>query len=835
MRNDPFYKNNFRLIIYLIAALLLSAAAWLRIDQLNHLPIGQSSDEAEIVVDGFQISRHGVYPLYEDFGHPDPLFGIVMAGSAALFGAHNFTFRFTTTLIGILTIAATYWAASEFAKSIPGITRIRQILIALLAAAALTVALGHITLSRSVYRGILQPLFLLLYIGFLLRGLRRNRRPDWILAGLSLGLAMYTYTAAFSAPASVLVVLLSLIAFGRKQWRVWLPNLITLLFVFGLVVAPLGLRFLTYPQSVLGRAQDVSSGVSASLSNRVERLIGQFFSKGDNNPQYNTASAPLLLPIFNGLFVIGLIVLLARFKTPASALLLSLLILQAIPVLATDEVPHGLRIAGEYAIFPIIAALGFDGLIRLATLRLVFSQRLVQATAAILIIGSGVFGAHQTYLDAWVQLQHDTITMYGTQLSAADWYFRPERRDFAEWLAAQKTPTLVPADQVALAMTRSWLMSAYPDLIAVDDHYHLPDSVQIVIPWMLEWRGLQTDTRHFALLTDGKIILLPPFTDAVYARLLQQLDTASTLTRADGSLLGKYWTIPAGFNLDFEPHALNSNAPPAPIFDGAVRLTGWRGPDTIIDAVRGQTVVYTLDWQAIHPTAHYYHSFLQLQTQANERLAGDDNLIWRWLFPGMLWQTGDSVPDKHALEIPKDLPPGAYRLVAGLYVFPGHYSPAAIDSGQPIPYPVTVGWLKVPQAAPPSFPTDARPVNATFGDAFTLRAAKLSREGGRIHVQLAWQSDVQRPPLDATIFVHLVDAKGTLIGQQDARPSSYPTFIWDKDENVQTDYWLDVPTSDFQTLTVKVGMYTFPGPQRLSVRQNGAAVADNILSLGQVP
>jgi hypothetical protein len=101
---------------------------------------------------------------------------------------------------------------------------------------------------------------------------------------------------------------------------------------------------------------------------------------------------------------------------------------------------------------------------------------------------------------------------------------------------------------------------------------------------------------------------------------------------------------------------------------------------------------------------------------------------------------------------------------------------------------------------------------------------------------LYWQSLVSRPPIDVTIFVHVVNPTGDIVAQQDARPwgGQYPTLIWDEGEIVQTDYVLDIGATDPGELMVRVGMYTFPGLARLPVVQHGEPVPDAFVDVGSL-
>lgn len=110
-------------------------------------------------------------------------------------------------------------------------------------------------------------------------------------------------------------------------------------------------------------------------------------------------------------------------------------------------------------------------------------------------------------------------------------------------------------------------------------------------------------------------------------------------------------------------------------------------------------------------------------------------------------------------------------------------------------------------------------VNARLGDDFILLGYDLEspqvRPGEAIHLTLYWEA-ANKPTEDYTVFVHLLDADGQLVAQQDNQPQNgmYPTNFWDAGERVQDEYTLAV---DPGTYTLAVGMYTLETLQRLPV------------------
>lgn len=835
---------------HLILIVLLLVAFWLRIDRLTDFPNGLSADEAVNIIDAFTISQTGNYPLYEDFGRPEPVFRLVQALGVLLYGASVWAVRLTSAFVGVLTIAAAYWAARQCTADLrPNIHWMGG----LAAAASLATALGHITLSRSTYRGLPQPLFMFLFTGLLLRGLRTGKRRDLILAGVMLALGVYSYTAAFIIPVSLGAVLLGLLFFHTKKLRTWLPQLVLVGAVCVTLLIPVGLRYLDNPEAVLGRSADVGAG-NIDIGAMVNVIVAQLFTAGDENPQYNVAFAPLIPPPFQLLFVLGLLLVIVRLRQPSSWLLIAFLVLAAIPVVLTEEWTHGLRIIGEFGMFPLVIGVGVSQVLAWitsprqqiqATQGHYHIRRAITAGAALFIVGLTVVGtiqAQATYTAYWAGEKHHSVTMYDRRFKAAEWFFRPDLRDLGRWVAAQEAPLLMPVTLLNQAEFRAWTLVAYPQ-VQTTETIELPENTKVLIPWLLHLEGLDDATQHYALLHNGTITLLPPLTTEAHTELLAGLSEAEVISR-EGVVTEMGRVFPARTELlTVQPR--QSEETPVAIFAnpqsaGDLALLGWRGPDTLPAA--GGLTTLTLDWAAI-PTrlGHNYTTFLQLWTTDGQPVANDEWHTWRWLFPTTIWQADAPVPVPYTLDTPPDLPPGAYQLIAGAYVYVDERLPAAGPTGDLLGDTARVGWVKIPQtevieAATPTPTAEAEPwADILLADQITLLAAQaVPQADGAILLTLDWQAITYRPDFDATIFVHGTQLDGELIAQDDQRPHNgqYPTFIWDAGEVVRTVHTLPVGDVAAEAVTLFVGMYTQPDFARLPVTINGEAMFDDRIPLG---
>jgi hypothetical protein len=99
--------------------------------------------------------------------------------------------------------------------------------------------------------------------------------------------------------------------------------------------------------------------------------------------------------------------------------------------------------------------------------------------------------------------------------------------------------------------------------------------------------------------------------------------------------------------------------------DPAITLIGADVPTQTVQA--GETLPLTLYWQAGTTTSNLYTVFVHLETLNGHVISGIDAQPQGGGMPTTSWATGQVIPDAYPLMIPADTPPGAYRLVVGLY------------------------------------------------------------------------------------------------------------------------------------------------------------------------
>ena len=183
-------------------------------------------------------------------------------------------------------------------------------------------------------------------------------------------------------------------------------------------------------------------------------------------------------------------------------------------------------------------------------------------------------------------------------------------------------------------------------------------------------------------------------------------------------------------------------------------------------------------------------------------------------YPRPYWQTGDVVLSAFQLDLPASIPSGGYWLETGFYEPISGQRLAQFRGGQPAGTSARIGPLKVAGVSPPA--DDARPLGTFGGGQIALLGVQRTAGG----VSLRWRA-LAAPRADYTVFVHVLDAAGKLLAQQDGPPrdGSYPTSLWSAGEVVDDPHALALPAQP--GLRLEIGLYTYPDLRRLPLDGGG--------------
>ncbi|MGH7822350.1 MAG: glycosyltransferase family 39 protein, partial [Candidatus Binatia bacterium] len=324
----------------------LAVALFFRLHRIGSVPPGIFVDETNSGLDALRILEGAdVSPFGVGWFETPSLYAYYMATLFAAGGAGFAMLKLASLLPAALTVALLH----PFARPLFGARA------ALLATLLLAVSRWHVTLSRWGWNELMPPLFQLLATGILLRALVTGRAAHFVLAGLALGLCMYTYLASRLVVAVIAAWVAWRAVFERGFFRRNAGGLLLFTLSYLLCFAPLLATYAKDPFTFLHRSQQVSilrdverAGSWAPLLENAGRHLLMFHVAGDRNPRHNLPGRPML-PLPSGfLLLVGLAIALRQLPDLRFALLLLwiAITLQGGILSSLDEGPQAYRTLG---------------------------------------------------------------------------------------------------------------------------------------------------------------------------------------------------------------------------------------------------------------------------------------------------------------------------------------------------------------------------------------------------------------------------------------------------------------------------------------------------------
>ncbi|MCH7580085.1 MAG: glycosyltransferase family 39 protein [Chloroflexi bacterium] len=326
---------------------VIAVGIFFRLYRLDSIPPGLNHDAAWNGLHAIRITNGLDFAPYvaEAWGR-ETMFHYMVALSQLLFGQTQFAIQITAVTIGIATLGAFYLL----------MRRLFDTRLALIATFFLSISGWHLTFGRVGWRTILVPLFVALVFYFLTKALEERRMRDFVLAGVALGLSLYTYDAArvlpFAAAALIVYELLRTPSFIRTHFL----HLGAFAAAFLASFAPLGWYALNHWDEFTRRGSFLWIGNKIEDAGSLEPL---FANVKDALLMYNFRAGgadffvkePLLdLPI-SVFFTLGLILALLRVRQRSYFLLLAVLAFSL--AVGISSSPNGNRAIGT--ILPVTA------------------------------------------------------------------------------------------------------------------------------------------------------------------------------------------------------------------------------------------------------------------------------------------------------------------------------------------------------------------------------------------------------------------------------------------------------------------------------------------------
>lgn len=429
----------------ILATLVLLTAAAFRLIALDSVPPGLAQDEI-LDADIALFIRGGENALFfrHGYGH-EPLYHYWAAPFQSLLGDNILSIRLPAVFLGLLLVALTLrWAKRDYGTAA-----------ALVAGFGLAVSWWPIIFSRIGIRPILEPVLLVSAMWFWpLRvvDLTRRRLVSAALAGLLLGLAIYSYTAAriiLLVPALMLAVLAGqyLLAQYRGSVRRNLPVLRAQISYAAVVLAvgmavylPLALTLRANPQ-LQQRLEQLEGPLEALREGNVEPVfrmtaatLGVFSFTGDPRWTYSLPDRPLFDPMTALLFYFGFLVSLWRWRRPIYSLLFIWLFVAILPSALSPDAPSTVRLVGALPVVYLLPGLAVQELFNRLGRYKNLSLRARRTTTALLAAGLSVLivvNGYRTVRDGFIRWPNalETRLRYQAVLSDIARYLQVRQED----------------------------------------------------------------------------------------------------------------------------------------------------------------------------------------------------------------------------------------------------------------------------------------------------------------------------------------------------------------------------------------------------------------------
>lgn len=665
---SPRKHANLRVVEWVLFALILAVAAFLRTYRLAEIPPGLTHDEADTGYFVAAVYRGQPARVEAPYGYANEPFSMYSgAVFMHLLGPTYLALRLHSVFFGLLMIVFSYgWARQSL--GVP---------VALGGAALTAVSFWPLMTSRFALNPQPAPALFAGTMCFVWTGIFSKRPPRrlwwaWTLSALCLGASLWAYEVA-RATAVVLaswVIFLTCIrcdAF-RSRW-VWVLGTV----VGGLV---LGLPHLVDPAAWQRSAtlattlNALRAGDPRPLLKTIVEAWGTFTFRGDPFITYNIPDKPIFHPTLGVLFYASVLTCLWNWRKPANALMLLWLVIGLGPSMvvgAWNSTLHSLGVQPVVFIFPAAAvAHAAQWLGRNYSKR---APMLLWAAFAALVAINGV-RTFQEYFIRWGE-SRDVRAAYFHNLAAITDYLNTEQQ--GKTIALSSPFPDLPHDPFIAALrvrkpdlALKWFDGRhalfFPSLASGERSYLIVPSNAPLDPILAEPLELQR-VKRINLRPDD----IDPYFDIFVwwpESAFQHLPTRSVQAATEG---GQPVTLPANFG-------------------GLVELLGYTVPDLTL--APGGTVTLISAWKVLDPSVldplppdaygRQAILFVHVLDEAGMIVAQDDRLD----APAWDWQPGDRFAQVHRCTLDVGISPGRYSVVVGVVAYSGTRRLPLLVNGQ---------------------------------------------------------------------------------------------------------------------------------------------------------
>ncbi len=351
-------KNNKYLFFEIVAVfLLVIISLCLRLYNLENFFPGIWYDEAQNGAETLRLMElKNIEFFITRYTYMPSMFFYVSSVFIKLFGYNIISLRSVSAVMGTLSIFAFYFLLKQIFKDWK---------VALFGAFIISFSRWHLNFSRIAFLGMQTVLLLTIFLYFYLKTLSVKNTSYSIFAGITLGLAHYTYGVAYFIHLLILIHFIYLFyrdykLFLKEQIKVFL-KIYTIVF---LITIPLINFSLKNPGLFFQRANDISFFAEIKDNKSITPLIKNIYAyllsfnfEGDYNGRHNLYKKPLFDYLTGIFFVIGVV---SSFLTTGFRFFILWVIIMFIPGIISIpiETPQFYRIIGAMPGVFIIVLLG---------------------------------------------------------------------------------------------------------------------------------------------------------------------------------------------------------------------------------------------------------------------------------------------------------------------------------------------------------------------------------------------------------------------------------------------------------------------------------------------
>ena len=289
-----------------LLGLVLAFALFLRLYKSGEIPPGIWFDEAQNGNEVIRILNNNPLEIFIPRLTMMPaMYFYIAAFFTKLFGVNIEALRLVSVFTGVLSIAAFYYLCRHI---------FRDLNLAFAGAFLLATSRWHITFSRVAFLGMLTLLLVITCFYFYLKASKEGGKSHAVFSGVSMGLALYTFSGANFIPIIIVFHLLfSLFNPKDSCFKKRLFSGLIVLTVAAVIAAPLAVYALKNPDIFSKRFKDLTiandieneKSLMPLLKSAGEHLL-MFNFEGDYNGRHNLYKKPMLDMVTGVLFAAGL-------------------------------------------------------------------------------------------------------------------------------------------------------------------------------------------------------------------------------------------------------------------------------------------------------------------------------------------------------------------------------------------------------------------------------------------------------------------------------------------------------------------------------------------------